>query len=160
MSAIEKAAGFVKHEFLAVLPPTVYFLVSFNIVVLTTSLVLRQYEVDVGFHASATVLALVIGKVVLVVDKIKFIRRFDGQPLIYPVLFKAAAYCLFVLLFRLIEHWLLGEEIVWRLFTMSQIWIFVLFAIYFTFSELIKAFGLSRRDLLAVFFREHPTARN
>ena len=159
MSAIKNALGFVKHEFLAVLPPTLYFLLSFNIVVLTTSLVLHQNEVHVAFHASATVLALMIGKVVLVVDKIEFTRRLDGKPLAYPILFKAVAYSLFVLLFRLIELWIVGEEIVWRFFAMSQIWILVLFIVYFSFAELVAAFGLSRRDLITVFFQEHPTRR-
>ena len=72
---------FVKHEFLAVLPPTLYFLLSFNIVVLITSLVLQQYEVHVASHVPATVLVLVIARVVLAADKFELTRRFDGKPL-------------------------------------------------------------------------------
>lgn len=156
MSAFTKAIVFLKHEFWSVLPPTIYFLVTFNIVVLTTSMVLDQHKVPVAFHASATILALLVGKVVLIVDKISLIRQFDRKPLAYPILFKAAAYSTCVFGFRLLEHWVIAEAIVWRLLAMSQIWIFVLFLIYFTFAELIAAFGLSGRDLAKVFFHEHP----
>lgn len=159
MSAISKTMAVLKREISSLLPPVIYFLIAFNVVVLTTDLVLDEYDVHVAFHASATILALVVGKVMLVVDKIGFIRRFDRKPLAYPILFKAVAYSTFVFAFRLLEHWALAEALKWRLFAMSQIWIFVLFLAYFTFAEFIAAFGLSRRDLAKVFFREHPARR-
>ena len=34
------------------------------------------------------------GKAVLVVDNLRFMRRFDGAPLIQPILFKSAIYWL------------------------------------------------------------------
>ena len=85
MNSISSAAAFIKHEFFQVLPPTIYFLVAFNIVVLTTAMVLNEFEVHVSGHAAATILALVVGKVVLVVDKVKYVRRFDSRPLVYPI---------------------------------------------------------------------------
>ncbi len=156
MSNVTKILAFLKHEFLSVLPPTIYFLLSFNVVVLTTSLVLEQYQIHWAGHMAATILALLVAKVVIVVDKIKIIRRLDHWPLIYPILLKTIVYSVFVCIFRLLEHWVLNEVIIWRLFSMSQIWIFVLFLIYFTFSELVSAFRLSGRDIAQVFFREHP----
>jgi hypothetical protein len=159
VSAFSRTMAVLKHETASLLPPTLYFLITFNVVVLTTDLVLDEFKVHVAFHASATILALVVGKVMLVVDKIGFIRRFDRKPLAYPILFKAVAYSLFVFAFRLLEHWALAETVKWRLFAMSQIWIFVLFLAYYTFAELVAAFGLSRRDLARVFFHEHPGQR-
>lgn len=156
MRKVAKAMDFGKREFISILPPTIYFLISFNIVVLTTSLVLHQYSIDVAGHASSTILALLVAKVVLVVDKIGAIRRFDHRPLAYPILLKAVVYSAFVLGFRFVEFWLLGEPIVWRLLAMSQIWIFVLFVVYFTFAELVRAFGLSKRDLARAFLHERP----
>ena len=92
MNLISSAATFIKQEFFRVLPPTIYFLVAFNIVVLTTAMVLKEFEVHISGHAAATILALVVGKVVLVVDKVKYVRRFDSKPLVYPVFFKAIIY--------------------------------------------------------------------
>lgn len=159
MSAFSRAVAVVKHEISSLLPPTIYFLITFNVVVLATDLVLDEYKIHVTFHASATILALAVAKVMLVVDKIGLIRRFDRKPLAYPILFKATAYSLFVFAFRLLEHWALAETMKWRLFAVSQIWIFVLFLAYFTFAEFAAAFGLSRRDLAQVFFHEHPARR-
>ncbi len=171
MSPISSAATFIKHEFIQVLPPTIYFLVTFNIVVLTTAMVLKEFEVHISGHAAATMLALVVGKVVLVVDKIKYVRWFDGRPLIYPIFFKTFIYSLVVFLFRLLEHWIPGffetgtiagatqhilGGVIWRFFFMAQIWIFVLFVVYFTFAALIEVFGLTTRYLITAFFREHP----
>ena len=163
--------GFFKHEFFQVLPPTIFFLISFNIVVFTTTLILEEYSIHFSGHAAASILALVIGKVVLVVDKLPLVLSLDRKPLVYPILFKAIIYSLFVLLFRLLEHWLPGlidtgtmeganlhltQAVVWRFFVMAQIWIFVLFLVYFTFSCLIQVFGLDARQLWIAFCREHP----
>ncbi|MEE8514636.1 MAG: hypothetical protein V3S73_07970 [Gammaproteobacteria bacterium] len=171
MNHISSAAAFIKQEFFQVLPPTIYFLATFNIVVLTTAMVLQEFEVQISGHAAATLLALVVAKVVLVVDKIKYVRRFDGKPLVYPVFFKAFTYSLVVFLFRLLEHWIPGlfetgtiagatqhllDGVIWRFFFMAQIWIFFLFIVYFTFAALIEVFGLTTQYLIAAFFREHP----
>ncbi len=92
MNNISKAAAFLKHEFLETLPPVIYFAVTFNLVQLTTTMVLRESEVDPLKHSTAIVLALFVGKVVLVVDKLAFVRRFDRWPLIYPIVFKAIVF--------------------------------------------------------------------
>ena len=172
MLPAKKLFEFVKHEFLQVLPPTIYFLCAFNIVALTTSMVLKQFEIHVSAHAVATVLALLVGKVVLVVNKMPLLRKLDGQPLLYPILFKAAVYSVFVLLLRLLEHWIPGliatgsiagatghliDGVAWRLFWMGQIWIFVLFIVYTTAAEFIALFGLTSGQLFRAFCRQHPS---
>ncbi len=172
MVAAQKAFEFVKHELLQVLPPTIYFLCTFNIVALTTSMVLEQFEIHVSAHAVATILALLVGKVVLVVNKMPLLRKLDGRPLLYPILFKAAIYSVFVLLLRLLEHWIpalidtgsiagatghLIDGVAWRLFWMGQIWIFVLFVVYTTAAEFIALFGLTSGQLFRAFFHRHPS---
>ena len=168
----KKLFEFVKHEFLEVLPPTIYFLCTFHIVVLTTSMVLEQFEVHVSTHAVATVLALLVGKVVLVVNKMPLLRKLDGQPLIYPIAFKAAVYSVFVQLLRLLEHWVPGlfetgsiagatshltDGVEWQQFWMGQIWMIVLFVVYTTATEIIALFGLSSGQLFRMFFHQHPS---
>ena len=173
MTRMKSLFAFFKHEFLSVLPPTIYFLCTFNVVVLTTSMVLRDFEITFSAYAFATTLALVIGKVVLVVNKLSVLRKFDGKPLIYPILFKSVVYTLFVFAVRLLEHWIPGliesgniaganafivEHVNWRLFSVAQIWVFVLFVVYTTAVEFISIFGLTSRQLLTAFFHEHPTS--
>jgi hypothetical protein len=48
--------------------------------------------------------ALLVGKAVLVTDKLPFMRRFDGAPMIQPILFKSAIYWLCVFMVRLAER--------------------------------------------------------
>ena len=80
--AIPKSAGsarrtgaFLLHEFLEILPPTIFFLIGFNLIVLTTNLILADYEAQFASFMIATVSALVVAKAVLVANAIPAIRR-------------------------------------------------------------------------------------
>src|SRR5262249_6961851 len=53
------------------------------------------------FHCHGS--TLLVGKAVLVTDSLPFMRRFEGAPLIQPILFKGAIYWLCVLIGRLAE---------------------------------------------------------
>ncbi len=53
------------HEVREALPPTIFFFVGFNFIVLTTNLLVAQYLVAVSNFMLATVAALVVGKAVL-----------------------------------------------------------------------------------------------
>ena len=50
---------------------------------------------------TAIIAALLVGKAVLITDKLPFMRRFDGAPMIQPILFNSAIYWLCVLIVRL-----------------------------------------------------------
>ncbi len=172
MANIGKLGAFVKHEFLQVLPPTIFFLFAFNIVALTTDMILKQNEIQGSAHTVATVLALVIGKVVLVVDKMPLLQRFSKKPLFYPILFKSTVYTAIVTAVRLLEHWVpallqtgtmgsatqfVMEHVIWRYFAVGEIWIFVCFLIYTTAAEVFSLFGFDARQLMKAFFHEHPS---
>ena len=60
----------ILHEWLEMLPPTIFFFVGFNFIVLTTNLLVAQYLVAVSNFMLATLAALVVGKAVLVANKI------------------------------------------------------------------------------------------
>ncbi len=91
VALLGKLGTFVKHEFLQVLLP-IFFLFAFNIVALKTEMILEENKIQVSAHMVATLLALVIGKVVLVVNKIPLLQRFNEKPLLYPILFKSTIY--------------------------------------------------------------------
>ena len=171
MERLQRLPSILFHEFLEVLPPTLFCLVFFHIILFTTQLILSEFGIDLYDAVKVTVLALVIGKVVVVVDKMPFVRRLDGYPLLFPIIFKAVIFAFFVTLTRLAEPWLpafvdtfsiaaankhLSDHYAWRLFTAAQIWIFISFLIYFTASEVFKVFHFTRRQLLRAFFQEHP----
>ncbi|MFO1061607.1 MAG: hypothetical protein U1E53_32130 [Dongiaceae bacterium] len=157
----------VLHEIRLALPPTIFFLIGFNLILLTTRLLLENYLVQLAGFMVATVSALVVGKAVLVADKMPFLRRFDGAPLAAPILFKSVIYTLFVMLARLIEafahyasaggavgHGEFIEHVVgefsWHHFVAVQLWIFVLFLIYCTASEINQLLGDG--ELVKIFF--------
>ena len=56
-------SAFLIKELKEVLPPTVFFAVGFNLIVLTTQLILADYLVRFGSFMVATMTALVVGKV-------------------------------------------------------------------------------------------------
>jgi len=162
-----KVLSFLGREFREMLPPTLFFFVGFNLILFTKRLILEDYLIQyIGFLV-ATTSALVVGKSVLVANAMPFLRRFDNAPLVYPVLFKAFVYTLFVFVARLLEalvHYLIQggalgggryvEHLVgtfsWAHFTAVQLWIFVLFLIYVAASELNLLFGGG--ELFKIFF--------
>ena len=86
------------------MPPTVFFFVGFNFIVLTTNLLVADYAVAVGNFMLATVAALVVGKAVISANAMPFLRLFDRAPLIQPILFKTAIYWIATLIARLAER--------------------------------------------------------
>ena len=152
----------VKHA----LPPTIFFFVGFNLILWTKRLILEEHGVEFSGFFTATVAALVVGKAVLITDKLPLMRRFDGAPMIQPILFKSAIYWLCVLIVRLAErlvHFLaaggaiavfpehLIQHFSWPRFLSIQIWLMVLFLAYVTIHELNLLFGDG--ELFRVFFR-------
>ena len=77
------------HAFREVLPPTLFFLFSFNLIVFTTNLLVHDYWFKLSSFMVATTTALIVGKAVLVANHIRLIDRFRGAPLIQPILYKA-----------------------------------------------------------------------
>ena len=154
-----------------VFAPTIFFFVGFNLILWTKHLILREHDIDFSGFVVATLAALLVGKAVLVTDNLPLMRRFDGGPLIQPILFKTIIYWAVVFVARLLEHfvrfWLIeGNPLEgflphmiatfsWHRFAAIQIWILVLFLIYVTASEVAHLFG--RGELWRLFFTSRPT---
>jgi hypothetical protein len=147
------------HEVRELIPPTIFFVVGFNLVVLTTNLILAEYKVAFASFVLATTAALVVGKAVLVANNLPLLRRYDRAPVIWPILYKTLFYWAVVFVVRLFEHfvrfWLIEHNPVgggqflrhvaatfsWHRFAAIQIWIFVLFLVYVTAAEFSELFG-------------------
>jgi len=143
---LRRAGTFLLHEFLEILPPTIFFIIGFNLIVLTTNLILADYGRQFASFMLATAAALIVAKALLVANALPVIRRFDRAPLIRPILFKTVFYSVAVFIARLLEHWIeyllskgyvfggfLRHEIAafsWDRFIAIQLWIVVLFLIF------------------------------
>lgn len=154
---LRRVGAFLLKEFREVLPPTIFFFIGFNLIVLTTNLILANYGVQFASFMIATMSALIVAKALLVANAIPVIRHYDRAPLIRPILFKTLFYWAAVLVVRLLEHWiryrLSGEYIFggfvphaiaafsWDRFIAVQLWILVLFLIYVTVTEFNHLFG-------------------
>ena len=152
----------VKHA----LPPTIFFFIGFNLILWTKRLILQEQGVEFSGFFTAIVAALLVGKAVLVTDSLPFMRRFDGAPMIQPILFKSAIYWVCVLIVRLAEevvHFVaaggaisaFGDHFVNHFslprFLSVQVWLMVLFLAYVTIHELNQLFGDG--ELYRLFFR-------
>ena len=162
---MSKVFSLLRHEFMKVLPPTIFFFVAFNVIGITNALMLKRYGINVTSLAAATFGALVVGKVVLVADKLPFINKFPEKPLIYNVVWKTIIYFVAVFVVRYVEHIIpfaiehgnpitahqhLLEEVVWPRFWSVQIWLLVLFFVYSALHELVRVMG--RDEVLHMFF--------
>lgn len=150
-------------ELKTVIPPTIYFFCAFNIIAFTSDLVVHHYWFALSNFMLATVMALIVGKVILVTDHFRFVDRYRGRPLWRPILFKAAFYTVVVLLVRMAEAFVhaawdergfriaLGADrnaFTWQHFTAVQVWLFVSFLVYVTVTELSALSGKSFVRLL------------
>jgi len=148
------------------LPAVVFFFISFNLILFTKQAVLHEQGIPFSGFLVATLAALLVGKAVLITDHMPFMRRFEGAPLIQPILFKSAIYWAVTFVVRIVDIFVtyareggapgdflqyLADNFSWQRFLMIQLWLMVLFMIYVTIHELGTLFGGG--ELPRLFFR-------
>jgi hypothetical protein len=159
----------IKEEFLAVIPPTIFFFVMLHIVALVHSLMLKGIGIAPSSSISIAIAALILGKSVLIADMLPIINRFPDKPLIYNVGWKTAIYLLLATLIHYLEHlfdfWRqtgglvagnkkLLSEMVWPHFWAIEILLLVLIVMYCIMRELIWIIG--REKAMRIFFGPIP----
>jgi len=159
----------IKEEFLAMLPPTIFFFVALHIVSLVRSLVLKGTGLAPTTTISVTVAALILGKAVLIADMLPIINRYPDKPLIYNVAWKTLIYLIISGVIHYLERLIdfareagglvagnekLLAEIVWPHFWAIQIVLFVLILMYCTMHELARVLGGDK--LRRIFFGPLP----
>lgn len=146
----------IKKEILEILPAVIFFFFAFNLIVLTDALTTEQYGIRVFSFVSASIAALVIGKVVFLANILPFMNVFSGKPLIYNTLWKTFIYWTISLLVRYLEHLIpliskykslaavnthLMNDMIWTRFWAIQIWLVILFFLFAAFQELVSVLG-------------------
>jgi hypothetical protein len=164
-----KAIAKLKEELFALLPPTIFFLVTLNIVAIIRSLMLRGEGIPPLSLVTVAISALVLGKAVLLADMLPTINRFPDRPLIYNVTWKTAIYMAVSLLLHYMEHLIefslkagglasgnhqLWAEIIWPHFWAIQILLFILISTYCTIHEFVRLLG--REKVMRILFGPMP----
>jgi len=166
---MNKVAATIKEEFLALLPPTIYFFVALHIIALMRLLMVKATGITPLTSASVLVAALVLGKSVLLADMLPAINRFPDKPLIYNVAWKTLIYTVVALIIHYLEHLydyareaggiVAGNEkmlatIIWPHFWAVQILLVVLIVLYCVMHELVRQIGRDR--FVRMFFGPMP----
>jgi hypothetical protein len=168
---MNKALEKVREEILALIPPTLFFLITLSLVSLIRWLMLEGGGVPLSSPLDIALGALVLGKSVLLADLLPLINRFPDKPLMYNVTWKTAIYVLVSAgihyLERLYDCWKLSPgfeaanhklltEMVWRHFWGIQIFLTILIFNYCLWHELVRVIG--EQKVRAMFFGGRPDA--
>src|SRR5215510_12874963 len=84
----------LKEDFIAVLPPTIFFFVALHIVAVVRVLMAKGTHFEPLSSISIAVAALILGKAVLVADLLPGINRYPDKPLVFNVAWKSTIYLL------------------------------------------------------------------
>jgi len=162
----------LKEEFLAMLPPAIFFFVMLQLVALIRTLMLKGTGIAASTPLQITLSALLLGKAVLVADLLPVINRYPDKPLIYNIAWKTMIYLLVAMLLHYLEHLVdfwreagslvagnkkLLAEIVWPHFWAIQILLVVLILMYCTMHEFARLLGRDR--VLEMLFGTRPALR-
>lgn len=156
---LQKAGAILKREIKELIPPTVFFLIAFSLLLVTQMLVLEQHGIDVWSWGGAFIGALIVGKVVLITDKFKFIDRYPDEPLIWNALWKTLIYLIAATAVRYLEAVLppifdgkgfgeanraLAASFNWEHAALIHMWLLVLLFAYCSLRELVRHIGPAR----------------
>jgi len=125
-------------------------------------LVSDEFGISAFNYGFALVKALVLAKVILLGQYVRFAKIFDDRPLIFPALYKVFVFSLFTLVFEVLEHFIGGfihgkdlagviQEIVstgrYELLARALMILFA-FVPFFAFTEIGRVLGEGRLGVL------------
>ncbi len=168
---MKKVVPILKHEFVELLPPIVFFFIAFHLIAFSRNLMRHEYGISLYTMTSATIGALLVAKVILLADLLPFINLFPKKPLICNIAWKTAIYGIAALFLHYLEEmiplwWRLGDiaaaqeklvkEVVWPHFWALQLWLVILFLVYNAGHELVRVLGAN--EVGKMFFGFVPKA--
>ena len=98
----------VYHELVDYWMNVVYLTLFFGVFMWYRRFILAEYEIAYLHYGIAVIQALVLAKVIMIGDIVRLGRGLEDKPLIFPTLYKAAVFSVFVGLFKILEHTIRG----------------------------------------------------
>lgn len=162
---MSKILNKIKELFLEMLPPFIFFLIMFHLLLITRALILQHHGIATRSSAIAVVSALIVAKVVLIANRIPFLNLYPKKPLIHNVVLKTVVFSIFTMLFMTIEELVrlartdggfsaawgkITSDFTWPYFFVREAWIFILILLYCAGSELTRAIG--KEKVAEIFF--------
>ncbi|MEX0810445.1 MAG: hypothetical protein WD044_17115 [Dongiaceae bacterium] len=156
---LKKTVRWLGGEIREILPPTIFFFIAFALLLVTQSLVLKEHGIDVWDWGRAIVGALIVGKVVLIVDKFSFVDRYPDRPLIWNALWKTLIYNIAATAVHYLEKLLppifdgkgfseanrtLFAATDWEHIVLVHMWLAVLVFAYCCLRELVQQIGAAK----------------
>jgi len=86
----------------------VYLWIVFMVFLIHEWVVLANNGISFRFYGLAAINALVLAKIMLIAEKLRFAERFEKGPLIYPILYKSGLFTILLLLAYVVEEVLVG----------------------------------------------------
>jgi hypothetical protein len=167
--SLKRIGSFLLKELREVIPPTLFFFFAFSLLLFTRMLVLAQHGITIWDWGSAALGALVVGKVVLIVDSFRFIDRYPEKPLIWNAIWKTLIYTIAATLVRYLEtilpeifhgkslaeaNHLLEAGFDWNHFILIHMWLTVLLFVYCCLRELVRHIGTKKVARMFFHVRE------
>jgi len=154
-----RLASFLLHEAKKAIPPTLFFLVVFHLTAIIRHLDASGLGITVARSGSATVAALILGKIYLLMDERPFANRFKNRPLILGTLWKTLIYWTIATIATALEEFLpawyrqedfraavseISQNLTVPIFIANHLVLLVSIFIFSALSELTRAIGPRR----------------
>ncbi len=154
------------HELIAYWLNVLYLAVFFSVFTSYKRIILANYEISYAEWGISLIKALILAKVILIVDLLRMSHSLEDRPLIVPTLYKTFIFSLWVALFAVVESairgFLQGKGLEGALdhmlsegtdeFLARSIVAFCAFIPYFAFKELGRVLGKGK--LGELFFQK------
>ncbi|MES2217225.1 MAG: hypothetical protein V4501_02315 [Pseudomonadota bacterium] len=147
----------MKKEIWSIIPAVIYFAICFNLIFFTGSLIFRNHDIPNPYtYWTVDLGALIVGKVIIIVNTFPFLNAFPNKPLIYNIIWKFFIYGIAVFLFRIGDNfvraslhyhsWSLGwlhleTSLQSSKFWAIELWLFLLFFLFIFYNELVDKIG-------------------
>lgn len=96
------------EEFRSFFVMALYLWFVFGLMMLNEAIILKKPNFNFLAQGFAVINALVLAKVMLVADQLKFGREFDGLPLAWAIAYRSVMFGLLFVVFHEFEHYLVG----------------------------------------------------
>ena len=101
---LDRAKAAARHELQRFALMFGYLWLMFGLFALLEHVVLSSHGIPFAFHGFAIVNAAVLGKVMLIAEKMRLARHFESLPLIWPILAESLMLSVLFIVTHILEH--------------------------------------------------------